>query len=154
MFTGQKAMRKGERGRTRLHIRRQLERFKLRALVTNRACTGLRLDELERLAAMVELGGASAGTVLVEEGSSQEEFLMLWRGVVEVSRGGCLVGYLREGDYFGSPRPAAAGLSPVTVTAVTAVTVLIAAGANYRPAIEITGATIAPAPLLRAKASA
>lgn len=124
---------------TRLRIRRQLLRFKLRALAANRACAGLRLEELERLAALVELGGASAGTVLVAEGEPQEELLLISRGAVEMSRRGCRVGFLREGDFFGFRRPGAGGASPVTLTAATAVTVLVASGDRYAAAVEIAG---------------
>ena len=111
-----------------MRVRRQLPRLKLRALAANRACLGLRAGQLHALADVLDLGGVPAGTVLVMEGRPDDSLYLVVRGVVEVSEAGRLVTFVRDGGFFSAAGPArAAGgrMGAVTVTAATALTLLV-----------------------------
>jgi CRP/FNR family transcriptional regulator, cyclic AMP receptor protein len=91
------------------------------------------LKEIARIADVVAL---PAGEVLLQEGAMGFDFLMILEGQAKVEECGKVIGRLSQNDFFGEISLIARRPSPVTVTAETAVTLLVAEPGYFEDLLE------------------
>jgi len=96
-------------------------------------CTRRELDALARAAEVVDF---PAGQILMAEGSSGHEFLVIIEGQVEVERGGTIVAKLGPGDYVGELALLDAGPRTATVRTTTATTAVLLGAREFWSAVD------------------
>jgi voltage-gated potassium channel len=89
-------------------------------------------DELEAMASLLEDRDEPAGAVLVGEGSPGYSLFLLRHGEATVSSEGEPIRKLRAGDFFGEIALLTAREHTATVTASTAVNLLVMHGSDFR----------------------
>jgi CRP-like cAMP-binding protein len=88
--------------------------------------------ELEELAQSAEVRTASPGDVLAREGASGYTFFVIADGTVDVDRGGEFLETLGPGDFFGEMAIVGEGRRNATVTASSAVELIVLFGTEFR----------------------
>ena len=91
------------------------------------------LVEIVRIADVVE---RPAGEVLVKEDALSFEFLMILEGQAKAEQCGKLLGRLSQNDFFGEISLIAQRPSPATVTAETAVRLLVVGPRHFESLLE------------------
>ena len=91
------------------------------------------LAEVVRIADVVDV---PAGKVLVKEDARNFEFLMILEGQARAEQCGRLLGRLSENDFFGEISLIAQRPSPATVTAETAVKLLVVGPRYFESLLE------------------
>lgn len=99
-------------------------------------CTRTQLEEVARLAERLEV---AEGEVLTKEGRIGREFFLILSGTVAVTKGGRRVNTLGVGDFFGELAALNPGPRNATVTALSAVDVLIIGPREFAAMAEIPG---------------
>ena len=91
------------------------------------------LAEIGRIADVIE---RPAGDILVEEEALSFEFLMMLEGQAKAEQCGRLLGRLSQNDFFGELGLIAHRPSPATVTAETAVKLLVVSPRHFADLLE------------------
>jgi CRP-like cAMP-binding protein len=86
---------------------------------------------LAQLATMVDEVDVDAGTVLMTEGRSGQEFFVIVEGTVDVTRGGRHLGSLEAGDFLGEIALIDDGPRTATATATSACRLLVLAHREF-----------------------
>ena len=92
--------------------------------------------ELKSLAGRTADISVDHGQVLIKEGQGAYDFFVIVAGEAEVTRGGRLVARLYAGDYFGELGLLAPALRDATVTARTAMEVVVLSQWDFEQALE------------------
>jgi CRP/FNR family transcriptional regulator, cyclic AMP receptor protein len=93
-------------------------------------------SELKCLARHTADVTAEAGQVLIKEGHGAYDFFVIVAGEAEVSRGGEIVATLRAGDYFGELGLLDPGRRDATVTARSAMELIVLAQWDFEQVLE------------------
>jgi CRP-like cAMP-binding protein len=96
-------------------------------------CTKAELKSLARHTSDIT---AEPDQVLIEEGQGAYDFFVIVSGDAEVSRDGRPVGRLSDGDYFGELGLLAPALRDATVTARSAMELIVMAQWDFEQALE------------------
>jgi CRP/FNR family transcriptional regulator, cyclic AMP receptor protein len=97
----------------------------------------LKKKELEAVARQADEVDVPAGKVLAEQGTFGDQFFVIEDGTAEVRRDGQHIAELGPGDFFGEMALLDADRRNATVTATTAMTVIVMTRASFR-AIDST----------------
>jgi CRP-like cAMP-binding protein len=100
---------------------------------------GLSRAQLEQVAGVAERVQFEKGEVLAREGRTGREFFLILSGKVAVTQGGRHVDTLGPGSFFGEVIATNLGPRHATVTALSAVDVLIIAPGEFASLFEIPG---------------
>lgn len=100
---------------------------------------GLTTAQLEQVAGLAERVQVDKGEVLAREGRVGREFFLILSGTVAVTQGGRHIDNLGPGSVFGEVIATAIGPRHATVTALTAVDVLIIGPREFAAMVEIPG---------------
>ena len=100
---------------------------------------GLSRAQLEQVAGLAERVQVDEGEVLAREGRIAREFFLILSGTVAVTQGGHYVDTLGPGSVFGEVIATNVGPRHATVTALTAVDVLIIGPREFAAMVEIPG---------------
>jgi CRP/FNR family transcriptional regulator, cyclic AMP receptor protein len=92
--------------------------------------------ELKSVARRTADINAEAGQVITKEGHGAYDFFVIVSGEAEVSRGGHVVAELGPGDYFGELGLLDPALRDATVTARTAMELIVLAQWDFEQALE------------------
>jgi CRP/FNR family transcriptional regulator, cyclic AMP receptor protein len=92
--------------------------------------------ELKSVARRTADINAEAGQVITKEGHGAYDFFVIVSGEAEVSRGGRVVAELGPGDYFGELGLLDPALRDATVTARTAMELIVLAQWDFEQALE------------------
>ena len=95
-----------------------------------------RKAELKSLAGRTADISAEPGQVLIKESHGAYEFFVIVSGKAEVSRAGRVVTHLSAGDYFGELGLLDPALRDATVTACTAMELVVLAQWDFEQALE------------------
>ncbi|HEX6312706.1 MAG TPA: cyclic nucleotide-binding domain-containing protein [Acidimicrobiia bacterium] len=98
-----------------------------------RACTD---DELEAIAYLASPRSVDAGTALIRQGETGDEFFVLMMGTATVSRDGHDVANLEPGDYFGELSLFDQAQRDATITADVPVTVAVMDRNAFQAALD------------------
>jgi len=93
-------------------------------------------DEMSAVAYLASPRALEAGTAIVREGETGDEFFVLMMGTATVSRQGRDVASLEPGDYFGELALFDPAPRDATVTADVPVTVAVLEHARFQTALE------------------
>lgn len=93
-------------------------------------------DELSAVAYLASPRAVNAGTAIVRQGDTGDEFFLLMMGTVTVSREGHDVVKLEPGDYFGELSLFDPAPRDATVTADVPVTLAVLERARFQAALE------------------
>jgi cAMP-dependent protein kinase regulator len=96
-------------------------------------CTKAELKSLARHTSDI---AAEAGQVLIKEGQGADDFFVIVSGEADISRDGRPVGRLGDGDYFGELGLLAPALRDATVTARTAMELIVLSQWDFEHALE------------------
>jgi CRP/FNR family transcriptional regulator, cyclic AMP receptor protein len=96
-------------------------------------CSRAELKSLARHTADIT---AQPGQVLINEGHGAHDFFVIVSGEAEVSRSGQVVARLTDGDYFGELGVLDPGRRDATVTARTAMELIVLAQWDFEQALE------------------
>jgi CRP-like cAMP-binding protein len=100
--------------------------------------------ELAEITGLARQTGAAAGTVLVTEGEPGTEFFVVVDGRARVSVEGEAVADLGPGSFFGEMALLDGGERTATVTATTAVELLVLARDDFNRMLEVAMPALAP----------
>lgn len=100
---------------------------------------GLTTDQLEQVAKLAERVQVDKGEVLAREGRASREFFLILSGMVAVTQGGRHLDTLGPGSVFGEVIATTLGPRHATVTALSAVDVLIIGPRQFATMVEIPG---------------
>jgi cAMP-dependent protein kinase regulator len=98
-----------------------------------RACTR---EELEAVAYLASPRSVDAGTALIRQGDTGDEFFVLMMGTATVSRDGHDVAHLEPGDYFGELSLFDYAERDATITADVPVGVAVMDRAAFQAALD------------------
>jgi CRP-like cAMP-binding protein len=99
---------------------------------------GCSKKELEALAVIADEIDLREGSVLTREGQPGREFFVLIDGEVDVTQDGTDVARLKAGDWFGEIALLTKASRTATVTAASAVRVLVVTDRAFRQVLETT----------------
>ena len=91
---------------------------------------------LAQLATMVDEVDVDAGTVLMTEGRSGQEFFVIVEGTVDVTRGGRHLGPLEAGDFLGEIALIDDGPRTATATTTSSCRLLVLAHREFHTLID------------------
>jgi CRP/FNR family cyclic AMP-dependent transcriptional regulator len=100
--------------------------------------SGCSKKELETLALVADEIDLDEGAALTREGQPGREFFVLIEGTVDVVRGGEEIAQLGAGDWFGEIALLTKASRTATVTAASAVRVLVVTDRAFRQVLETT----------------
>jgi CRP/FNR family transcriptional regulator, cyclic AMP receptor protein len=100
-------------------------------------------DELGRIASLAHVRPAAPGTVIVKQGDPGEEFYVVLDGNADVTIDGDLVEAVGPGAFFGEMALIDGGERAATVTATSAVQLLILERTQFNEMIEVAMPSIA-----------
>jgi len=106
----------------------------LRAIPLFRACTDRQLSQVEVLVDDIEV---EAGEILIREGNYEPQSFIIISGEATVSRSGSVVATLTSGDFLGEMAVLAPGTRSATVTATTAMHLLVIDPRNFMSLLGI-----------------
>lgn len=89
-------------------------------------------QDLAAVAEHIDEISVEAGTVLAREGDLGDRFFVIESGTAEVTRGGAKVTNLGSGDFFGEVALIREERRIATVTATSAMTLVVMTGASFR----------------------
>jgi CRP-like cAMP-binding protein len=89
-------------------------------------------QDLAAVAQQTDEISVAAGTVVTREGDLGDEFFVIESGTAVVTRGGAPVAKLREGDFFGEIALIREERRTATVTATSAMVLMVMTGADFR----------------------
>ena len=101
-------------------------------------------DELARIAALATPRDAAPGELLCTEGAPGEEFYVVVDGTAEASVGGEKVGDLGAGSFFGEMALIDGGDRTATVTATSAMRLLVLGRNDFNSMLATAMPTLAP----------
>ena len=97
---------------------------------------GLGAEELDDVRGLLTEVGIDAGTVLVRQGSHVNEFFVIESGTARVERDGVEIAEVGPGDFQGEIALLDGGARTATVTASTAMTILVATHAEFNGLLD------------------
>ena len=92
----------------------------------------LSADELKAIATLSELRQEDAGAILAGEGSPGYSLFVIQSGSASVTSGGKILTALGPGDFFGEIALLGEGVRTATVTASSAVGLIVMLGSDFR----------------------
>ena len=101
-------------------------------LAAARLFASLTPDQLEAVAALMDVTSVAEGATLVGEGAPGYSLFVLLDGTADVTREDLPLSTLRAGDFFGEIALLGAALRTATVTASSPVTLAVMYGSDFR----------------------
>lgn len=98
--------------------------------------TGCSKAELRELARIADETGVAEGTVLTREGQPGREFFVIVDGTAKVTRKGRRIADLGPGDWLGEIALITSGPRTATVTATSAIDLLVITDRRFREVVE------------------
>jgi len=89
-------------------------------------------QDLAAVAQHIDEVSVAAGSVLAREGDLGDKFFVIESGTAEVTRGGAPVAQLGAGDFFGEIALIREERRIATVTATSAMTLIVMTGSSFR----------------------
>lgn len=126
-------MKLARRGQTAIRIE-QLQETRLFSQCTK--------DELRQIASLTTTKDVTSGAVLAEQGTVGREFFVITDGSATATRDGAWLAQLGPGSFFGELALLDGGLRTATVTADTAMTLLVLSRTEFRT-LQVTAPTVA-----------